>query len=378
MPSQPIRVAHLMQYFAVGGLERMVERLAVEARRYGVDSLVIGYLGDGPVRSALEAAGVRTVMLPIGPGLRLDRVAELRSILIRERIDVLHTHHLGPFLYGASAAFFSRTRLVHTEHSHEFYDKWRRRWVGASMSKVGRVVAVTPEIAEFRRQFPGDCRVIRNGVALPGEDPSLRVDGRRLLGAGPETFVVGCVARLAAEKDHATLLSAFGRLLDRVPDSLLACAGDGPLREELERSAVARGFESRVRWLGALDDMSAFYPAIDASVLSSVREGLPLSLLEAMSYGRPVVATDVGGVPELLSGDAGLLVPSGASDALADALVLIATNTSLGLSLGRAARVRVSEGYGIDQMVKEYVELYRNVGHGSVHPSQQPGAVPCD
>jgi glycosyltransferase involved in cell wall biosynthesis len=124
--------------------------------------------------------------------------------------------------------------------------------------------------------------------------------------------------------------------------------------------------------------MSAFYPAIDASVLSSVREGLPLSLLEAMSYGRPVVATEVGGVPELLSGDAGLLVPSGASDALADALVLIATNTSLGLSLGRAARVRVSEGYGIDQMVKEYVELYRNVGHGSVHPSQQPGAVPCD
>ncbi|UCF46489.1 MAG: glycosyltransferase, partial [Myxococcales bacterium] len=98
MPSQPIRVAHLMQYFAVGGLERMVERLAVKARRHGIDSLVIGYLGDGPVRAGLEAAGVRTTMLRVGPGLRPDRVLELRSLLAREQIDVLHTHHVGPFL----------------------------------------------------------------------------------------------------------------------------------------------------------------------------------------------------------------------------------------------------------------------------------------
>ena len=378
MPTQPIRVAHLMQYFAVGGLERMVERLAVEARRHGIDSLVIGYLGDGPVRAALDAAGVRTTMLRTGPGLRPGRVVALRSLLARERIDVLHTHHLGPFLYGASAALFSRARLVHTEHSHEFYDTWRRRWIGASMSKVARVVAVTPEIAEFRRQFPGDCRVIRNGVTIPNDDPSLRVVGRSLLGAGPETFVVGCVARLAAEKDHETLLTAFGRLLERVPDSLLACAGDGPLRDELEKSAGARGLESRVRWLGALDDMSIFYPAIDANVLSSIREGLPLSLLEAMSYRRPVIATDVGGVPELLGGSAGLLVPPGDPAALADSLTSIATNASLGLSLGQAARARVSEGYGIDQMVKEYVDLYRNAARKSVNPSKQLGVVPCD
>jgi glycosyltransferase involved in cell wall biosynthesis len=367
-----------MQYFAVGGLERMVERLAVEARRHGIDSLVIGYLGDGPVRAGLEAAGVRTMMLPTGPGLRPDRVFELRSLLASERIDVLHTHHLGPFLYGASAALFSRARLVHTEHSHEFYDTRRRRWIGASMSKVARVVAVTPEIAEFRRQFPGDCRVIRNGVPIPDADPSLRVAGRSLVGAGPDTFVVGCVARLAAEKDHETLLAAFGRLIEQVPNSLLACAGDGPLRDELERSAHAHGLESRVRWLGALDDMSTFYPAIDACVLSSIREGLPLSLLEAMSYARPVVATDVGGVPELLRNGAGLLVPPGAPAALADSLMSIATHASLGVSLGQVALARVGDGYGIDKMVKEYVDLYREAARTPVHPSNQLGVAPCD
>ena len=183
---------------------------------------------------------------------------------------------------------------------------------------------------------------------------------------------------IRAEKDHETLLAAFGRLLERAPDSLLACAGDGPLRDELKKSTRARGLESRVRWLGALDDMSSFYPATDACVLSSLREGLPLSLLEAMSYGRPVVATDVGGVPELLSGGAGLLVPPTAPGALADSLASIATNASLATSLGQVALARVSDGYGIDKMVKEYVDMYREAVRSSAQSSKQLGVAPCE
>ena len=93
---RPLRVAHLMQYFAIGGLERMVERLSVASKARGVESLVIAYLGGGPIRAALEAQGVRTLTIDSGPGLHPELILRLRSVLHREQIDVLHTHHVGP------------------------------------------------------------------------------------------------------------------------------------------------------------------------------------------------------------------------------------------------------------------------------------------
>jgi glycosyltransferase involved in cell wall biosynthesis len=358
---QPIRVAHLIQYFAVGGLERMVERLAAASKRRGVDSVVIAYLGDGPVRAALEAAGVQTVLMSQGEGLHPALTWQLTSFLRRERIDILHTHHLGPFLYGAPAAVLARCRRVHTEHSHELYDRPRRRLVGAMMSPLADVVAVTPEISEFRRRFPGECRVIRNGVPLPDPDPQLRERGRALLGATDESFVVGCAARLSEEKDHAGLLDAFAELAVREPRAILACAGDGPLAEPLRARSAAAGLEDRVRWLGTLDDMPTFYAALDVCVLNSTREGLPLSLLEAMAFGVPIVATDVGGVGELLEGDAGVLVPPSQPSVLATELASLANDPTRAQTVGRRGETKVRAEYSVDRMADDYVALYRSL-----------------
>jgi glycosyltransferase involved in cell wall biosynthesis len=365
-----------MQYFAIGGLERMVERLAVASKSQGIESLVIGYLGDGPIRAALEERGVRTLLLDSGPGLHPELVLRLRSVLLREKIDVLHTHHLGPFVYGAPAAVLARCPQVHTEHSHEQYDKPRRRLLGALMSPLSEVVAVTPEVAEFRKRFPGRCRVIPNGVSLPADEPSFRDRGRALLGADQDSFVVGCAARLSAEKNHSGLLDAFAQLLRDEPRSLLACAGDGPLGEALQAEAESSGLSERVRWLGAVEDMRDFYSALDVCVLNSTREGLPLCLLEAMSFGIPVVATDVGGVGELLADGAGLLVPSRAADALAGALRSLATQPELKDKLGRDGKARIHASYSIDKMVGAYVDLYREVA-GRSFPPRDLESVPC-
>ncbi len=373
---RPLRVAHLMQYFAIGGLERMVERLAVASKAQGVESLVIGYLGDGPIRAALEERGVRTLLLDSGPGLHPELVLRLRSVLLREKIDVLHTHHVGPFVYGAPAAVLARCPQVHTEHSHELYDKPRRKLLGALMSPLAEVVAVTPEVAEFRKRFPGRCRVIPNGVPLPADEPSVRDRGRALLGADQDSFVVGCAARLSAEKNHSGLLDAFAQLQRDEPRSLLACAGDGPLGEALREEAERAGLSERVRWLGPVEDMREFYSALDVCVLNSTREGLPLCLLEAMSFGIPVVATEVGGVGELLDGGAGLLVPSGRADALAGALRSLATQPELKDKLGRDGKARIHESYSIDKMVDCYVDLYREVARRSFSPDDMESA-PC-
>ncbi|MFW2388686.1 MAG: glycosyltransferase [Polyangiales bacterium] len=360
-PHRPLRVAHLIQYFAIGGLERMVERLSVASRSRGVESLVIGYLGDGPIRPALEQQGIRTMLVESGPGLNPRLVWRLRSVLRRERIDVLHTHHVGPFVYGAPAAFLARCPQVHTEHSHELYDTRRRRVLGALMSPFAEVVAVSPEVAEYRKRWPGRCRVIPNGVPLPADVQPMRAQGRALLGADEGSFVVGCAARLSPEKNHAGLLEAFARLLRDKPGSILACAGEGPLGPTLRAQAERAGLSEQVRWLGAVEDMAPFYSALDACVLNSTREGLPLCLLEAMSFGVPVVATDVGGVGELLAGGAGLLVPSQAPEFLARALTSLAEGPDRAQALAMSGRARIQESYSIDSMVDRYVELYSEI-----------------
>lgn len=371
-----LRVAHLMQYFAIGGLERTVELLSTASATRGVESLVIAYLGDGPVRAALQAQGIRTMLLDGGPGLRPSLVLRLRSILRRERIDILHTHHLGPFIYGAPAATLAGCRHVHTEHSHELYDTRRRQLLGALMSPLAEVVAVTPEVSEYRKRFPGACQVIPNGVALPPDDASMRARGRLELGVGEDRFVVGCAARLSSEKDHLGLLDAFARLLRREPKALLVCAGDGPLRGELRARAEDAGLNDQVLWLGNLEDMQPFYSALDVCVLNSTREGLPLSLLEAMACGVPVVATNVGGVGELLAGDAGMLVPSGDPARLAAALASLAADNALAKSLGTSGQARVRASYSVDYMVDRYVALYRNLVPRPVPPSNMESA-PC-
>lgn len=360
-PRRVLRVAHLMQYFAIGGLERMVEGLSVASKSRGIESLVIAYLGDGPIRAALEQEAIQTLLLDSGPGLDPKLVLQLRSVLVRERIDVLHTHHLGPFIYGAPAAVLAGCRHVHTEHSHEQYDTTRRQALGAIMSPLAEVVAVTPEISEYRKRFPGRCRVIPNGVPLPADRPSTRARGRALLDANDDSFVVGCAARLSPEKNHPGLLEAFGQLLRDEPRSILACAGDGPLGEALRAQAEAGGLSRHIRWLGSVEDMDQFYSALDVCVLNSNREGLPLSLLEAMSFGIPVVATEVGGVGELLAGACGLLVPPRAPEAMAAALVSLVTQPELAKTLGQHGKDRIRQSYSIDNMVDRYVELYRDV-----------------
>ena len=370
----PLRVAHIIQYFAIGGLERMVERLCVALKLRGVDSLVIAYLGDGPVRSSLEQHGVRTLVVKQGPGVHPRLILRLRSILRRERIDICHTHHLGPFVYGAPAALLAGCRRVHTEHSHEFYDAPRRRWLGAMMSPLAEVVAVSPEVSEYRARFPGACRVIPNGVPLPPSDPAMRVRGRAMFGIAEDRFVVGCAARLSEEKDHAGLLQAFARFGRTEPRAILACAGDGPLRSELRRLAEDMALGDRVLWLGALQDMRHFYSALDLCVLNSTREGLPLSLLEAMAFGIPVMATEVGGVGELLAGDTGVLVPPREPMRLATALEALAADPERAKCIGQRGERLVRSNYSVDRMVDRYLALYRSLVPRPLAPSDVESA----
>ncbi len=360
---RPLRVAHLIQTLCVGGIERMVLELATAIAPLGVHCEGIAYVRDGALREAFDAAGVRTTFLATSPGLQPRLGLRVARVLRDHQIDILHSHHLGPFLYGAVAAAAARVPHVHTEHSVELYDEPRRRALARLMPRLCRLVHVAPEIARWRQDHLGRAgEVVPNGVFVP---PAPTAAGRRAarealdLPAG--TFVVGCVARLDPEKDHLTLLEGFGQLQARLPDSHLVLAGAGTLRGALEARADVLGLGDRVRFLGSVLDVQAVLPAFDVKALTSTREGLPLALLEAMAHGMPAVATAVGGLPGLLASGGGLLVAPGSPSAVADALYAYASDPAARAEAGALARQRVSEGYSLGAMAGRYADIYRQV-----------------
>ncbi len=365
-------MAQLIQCFSVGGIETMVHRLGQSLPEHGVSCEVIAYVADGELRSAMAADGIATTWLPtrdgIKPGLGLELARHLRA----RRIDVLHSHHLGPFLYGTLAAALSRVPHVHTEHSVELYDVRRRRVAARIMPRLAHVVGVTPAIADWRRRELGgpEIDVIPNGVPIPDALPTAddRASARALAGAedaGPDGFVVGCVARLAPEKDHATLLEAFAKVVTLRPDARLVLVGDGECRAALTARAERADLVGRVLLLGERHDLDRLYPGFDLAALASTREGLPLAVLEAMGHGQAVVATAVGGLPGLLADGGGVTVSPGDPDALAAAILDYAADPARRARDGEAARRLAETRYGLDAMTSRYVELYERVAGGA-------------
>ncbi|MFT5434781.1 MAG: glycosyltransferase involved in cell wall biosynthesis [Myxococcota bacterium] len=360
-------ICQLIQYFEVGGIERMVLALSRGAARAGVRSVVVGYAGDGDFRNAFTSAGIATQFLPPrfrpgSGGLRPDLVFQFADLLRRERCDVIHTHHVGPFIYGGAAAAIVGVPHVHTEHSRELYDRKRRQWIGRFMPRFARVVTVTSELSDWRRQhFGDDAEVVLNGVHVPPVvGGPVRTTARRQLDLPDDAFVVGCVARLSQEKDHQTLLDAVAILRQRTPNAALVLAGDGAERAELETRAGQADLAGAVRFLGSVTDVDQVYDACDVVALTSRREGLPLALLEAMAHGKPVVASAVGGIPALLEGGGGTTVPPGEPAQVAAALFEYATNDKKRRSDGLSARSLVTDHYSEGKMVERYLAMYRD------------------
>jgi glycosyltransferase involved in cell wall biosynthesis len=337
----------------------MAASLARHGRALGLDPTMVAYLGDGPFRAAVERSGVRTELVPNAPsGFSPSLPLRLARWLRREKVDVLHTHHLGPFLYGAPAARLAGVAHVHTEHSHELYDAPRRRAIGRSMPRLARVVGVSPEIASFhRRELGSEIDVVPNGVEIPRApgDAAARSAARARLAIPAEHAVLGCLARLSPEKRHEDLLRALGLAGGR---STLVLLGDGPERGRLEELARELGIASRVRFLGEVSSPEEILPAIDVMALASDREGLPMALLESMAFGIPVVATAVGGIPELLEEGGGVLVRPRDPLSLGIALRLLADDGAGRARLGAHARARVAARYSAERMAARYREIY--------------------
>jgi glycosyltransferase involved in cell wall biosynthesis len=355
-----LRVAHVTLGLDVGGQEKLLVEFARHADRGRFDLTFVCLGGRGKLAGAVEACGWPVVALDAPPGLRPGLVPRLAGLFRRRRIDLVHTHDDKPLLYAPLAARLARVpRVVHTRHHGHL--PWLRRRHAAMTRLAARLtsqfVCVSDDSARLTAGDGVRARTIWNGI-----------DMSRFSYTGPRADgPVVAVGRLSPEKDHPTLLRAVA-LAGRAAPLRWEVAGNGPCRAALERLAAELGLGDRVRFLGEVADVPALLGRASVFVLPSLTEGLSLTLLEATARGLPVVATRVGGNPEVVvDGETGLLVPPGAPAALAGAVLRLLDDPATARRLGAAGRRRVETHFDVRRMVAEYETLYHD------HPAA-PGA----
>ncbi len=368
--ASPLKVAHLTARLVVGGMENVVASLlrAMPASRVSSSAWCLeeaDVIGD-----ALRAEG-RDVFAfgkrhARDPSLFLRIAARIR----RTRTRILHCHDELAWFYGAiGARLAGGCRVIMTMHGRRHGISSRhlieQRLLAALTSVLVCVSAYLED--QLLRELHANrsrLRIIRNGISLPPVVPgaSERAAARSALGLSPGTMAVGWSGRMAPVKNLDLLLRSFAGLVQHVPESNLVLFGDGPEAAALDARAAELGISGRVLRAGVRLDLPKLLPALDAYACSSHYEGLSLSVLEAMAAGIPVVATAVGGNPELLgSGDSGLLVPPGDADAMEAALRILAEDGGLRRRMGECARQRIVENFSIDRMIDDYLLCYRSI-----------------
>jgi glycosyltransferase involved in cell wall biosynthesis len=279
----------------------------------------------------------------------------LARLLSRWRTDVVHTHDDRPLIYGAPAALLARVkRVIHTQHGKNQPLVTRKPIYRFAASLVHQFVCVSDDLATAAVRLgvaPGRVSRVWNGIDLA-----------RFPYCGPrENGPAVTVARLSPEKDVNNLLEAAARIVGQRPEFRLAIAGDGPCLPTLRQRAAELSLGDRFHFLGQVADIPALLAGASLVVLPSRSEGLSLTLLEAMSRGLPVVATRVGGNPELvLDGETGVLVPPRDPDVLAQAILRLLADPAGARRMGQAGRRRVEQDFDVRRMVTGYEELYQS------------------
>ncbi len=409
---KPLRILRIIARLNVGGPARHVVLLTEKFREKGwVSELVVGEVGPGEASMADFAAsrGIRPIKFDalgreLHPVRDLIIVWKIFRLMRRLRPDIVHTHTAKAGAVGRFAAFLYRRlhwrglwsplplQIYHTFHGHVLHGYFSPlkervfRFIERALARAStRLITLSPflrdELAVFRVAPKDKICVVRLGIELDSflERPE-KVSGtsalRRELGLDADTPLVGIVGRLVPIKDHTVFLEAASILVRKKEGSRASSAhfvivGDGELRGSLEARASELGIGGRCHFIGWRSDLAEIYETLNLVALTSRNEGTPLSLIEAMAAGRPVVSTRVGGVPDLV-GDSKDGIPEGEFrkvpvGALArpqdpagfsSAMAYLLEDAAGSAGLGRAGRGRVREQYSIDRLVTDLESLY--------------------
>jgi glycosyltransferase involved in cell wall biosynthesis len=368
-----IRVLQVITSLERGGAENHLLALLTHADRDAFDFETAVLSGEGELVRVFRAAGIQVHLLEARSRFDPFALRRLVRLLRAGRYDIVHSHLFRADIFAGLAVGQLGERaplLVSTRHNDDRF--FLNPFVGIAhymiSSRQDLIIAISDHIARFTVsrgvRYPARVRRVYHGME-PNVTEALERDGQLIraeLGLGPEDFLVGNVGRLALQKGQRHLILAMPLLLERVPRAHAVIAGRGDLEDYLRDLSVEVGVADRVHVLGPRRDVPALMHAIDVFAMPSIWEGFGLVLLEAMSAGRPIVASRVATIPEIvLDGETGVLVPAGDPAALAEALAGLAHDSEQARRYGEAGRERLRKQFSIDKMVGDTELLYREL-----------------
>ena len=360
-PAKKIRVCHVSMCLLTGGLERLLVEFGRNRDGERFETSFVALDGIGVPAEELLVQGHHVECVTDVATGKLGRLRRLVHIFRDGQFDVVHTHNTLAHFYGAFAARLAGVPVVvNTQHGRGCGQSWKAKLQFRMANRLtDRVVGVSEDAAELCRQ--DDARSADRTVALLN---GVDLDRFEYRGPANQRTAIS-VARLSPEKDFATLLRATWILIKDSPDFRLRIVGDGGERQKLEQLSEELNLTNHVEFLGERSDVSQLLPQAGFFVSSSRTEGISLTLLEAMAVGLPVVATRVGGNPEIVvEGKTGRLVQPQSPEALALAMRDLLKDQEGWPVFGELARQRVEQHFNVRNMVRQYEDLYRELLDG--------------
>ncbi|MFA7327973.1 MAG: glycosyltransferase [Candidatus Ratteibacteria bacterium] len=349
----------------IGGTEKMVNSLAASLPKEEFSVSILTIKPEGPLHEMARASGISADTLGIRSRLNgFLAPVRLFRFLLKNRFDVIHTFLFQANNLGRVVGWMANVPVrIGSQRSTDYWRHPCHNLLDRITLPASRIVVSNSEAGRkmlMRRVGLASEKVmvIPNGV--PPATVILKDRARETLGFSNEAFLIGSAGNLRTPKGYQYLLPAFREVALKYPEAKLLIAGEGPLRMTLERFSRRLEISNKVFFLGFKKDLSVFYSGLDLFVMPSLWEGMPVALLEALSYGLPVVATAVSGIPEVVSdGCEGFLVAPANPQQITAGIMELLDNPRKRLEMGVRGRARIENEYSREKMVAAYANLYR-------------------
>ncbi|MBU2869095.1 glycosyltransferase [Colwellia sp. E2M01] len=370
-----LNIMHITYDMRIGGTEMVIKNIidGSEHNQFKMSVLCIES-PLGPFAEELQKDGIEFFEFNRQPGFDKKLIASIRKTIKENNIDIIHCHQYTPWVYGVIAAAFTKTKVIFTEHGRFYPDSstWKRKLINPILNlftdQVTAISKATKQaLVEFENISEKSIDVIYNGIApLQVDDEEVRAL-KESLGIPDNHMVLGTVARFDPIKNHTMMLKAFSKVLVEHPNTTLMIVGDGEERENIERCIKTLNLANNVILTGYESKPAYHIALMDIFLLSSLSEGTSMTLLEAMSIGKPCVVTNAGGNPEIvIEGENGFVTINKDESLFAEAMIKIISEEYKYLELSLAAKKRFDSYFSATTMNYLYSNIYKKLSFKSL------------